>query len=296
MDFRKYNSIENSYQQKFVEKSFYNLDGYNDFIVQEKIHGANFAFYVSENWIKCAKRTGFILEWEDFFNYDKVLEDNSFSLIELQKEIGDCIVFGELFGGSVQKEVFYCTEKKFYAFDIIVDWNYLTVDECVSLFDKHGFLYAKVLKRGTMQECFEYDVNQNSLLASELSPELPKYLNGVNIMEGVVIRPNESKFIGESRIIFKKKTEWFSEKKAPDKVAFDTSSFEQYEIYITKPRLDNIVSKYGEIKEKKDLPVYAGYFMKDIVEDMAKDWIELSSQANKYMFSKSLKFVLANLF
>ena len=36
---------------------------------------------------------------EDFFNYQKVLEDNSFSLIELQKEIGDCIVFGELFGG-----------------------------------------------------------------------------------------------------------------------------------------------------------------------------------------------------
>jgi hypothetical protein len=57
-------------------------------------------------------------------------------------------------------------------------------------------------------------------------------------MEGIVIKPNISKFILDSRIIFKKKNEKFSEKKAPDKIISNPIRFTSYDCYITKPRLD----------------------------------------------------------
>jgi len=299
IDFKKYNSIENSYQSRFIEKSIYNLDRYNDFIVQEKIHGSNFSFYVSENWIKCAKRTGFIEEWESFFNYKKVLEDNSFSLIELQKEIGkDIIVFGELFGLWVQKEVYYCDDKRFYAFDIIVDWEYLSVDECNILFDRFGFLYAKVLQRGTLEECFSYDIDRNSILEEQIT--WSEFTKLANVMEWVVIRPNESKFLwnkeDSSRIIFKKKTEKFSEKKAPDKIPSNPAKFQNYDLYITKSRLNNIISKYGEITDKKELEKFAWYLVKDICEDYEKDNLEIDEWISKYLHPKCIKFILSEMF
>lgn len=302
IEFKKYNSIENSYQWRFVEKCIYNLDGYNDFIVQEKIHGSNFSFYVSESGIKCAKRTGFIEEWESFFDYKKVLEDNSFALIELQKEIGkDIIVFWELFGSNVQKEVYYCDDTRFYAFDIVVDWEYLSLDECNILFDRVWILYAKVLQRWTLEECFTYDINRDSILAFELTGKTDfkdRWWN--NIMEWVVIRPNESKWIwhidNTSRVIFKKKTELFSEKKAPDKIPSNPAKFQMYDLYITKPRLNNIISKYWEITDKKDLAKFAWYLVKDICEDYEKDTWELDEWISKYLHSKCIKFILSELF
>jgi len=295
MEFKKYNSIENSYQQRFVEKCFYNLGWYNDFIVQEKIHWANFGFYVYENEIKCAKRTGFILEDEKFFNYKKVLNDNKERLENLRKEIWkDIIVFWEIFWWSVKEEVFYYDEQLFYAFDIISNWEYLSVDECNKYFEKHWFLYAKTLFRWNLEDCFTYDIKQNSILEKEIT--WSEFLIDWNIMEWIVIKPNENKMIWESRIIFKKKTDKFSEKKAPDKIQFDTSWFWEYEIYITKPRLDNIISKYWEITDKKDIAKYTWYFMQDIIEDAEKDWLELSKQAKRYLFNKSVKFLLENLF
>lgn len=296
-EFKKYSSIENSYQSRFVEKVIYNLDWYNDFIVQEKVHWANFAFYVSESWIKCAKRTWFIEEDEKFFNYKNALEENSFALIELQKEIGkDIIIFWELFGGNVQKEVYYCDDQRFYAFDIVVDWEYLPVDECNVLFDKYGFLYAKILKRWTLEECFWYGINQNSILADSINANRIEN----NLWEGVVIRPNETKYIwhsdNTSRVIFKKKTEMFSEKKAPDKIPSNPTKFQTYDCYITKPRLDNIISKNGEIDDKSQLSKYAWYLVKDICEDYEKDNWRIDEGVAKYLHSKCIKFILQEMF
>lgn len=298
MDFKKYNSIENSYQSKFVEKAIYNLDWYNDFIVQEKIHWANFSFYVTSEWVKCAKRTWFIWEDESFFDYKYVLAKYEINCIALRNEIWkDIIIFWEIFWWWVQKEVWYKDKKDFYAFDIQVNWTYLPVDECNKLFDKYWFLYAKTLMRWTLEECFSYDVNKNSIVAES---ELPNYLNGINIMEWVVIRPNETKFIwnteDSSRIIFKKKTEWFSERKAPDKIPSNPLKYALYDEYITKPRLIWIISKYGNITDKKDLMKFWGYLVKDIIEDYEKDNWESDEWVSKYLHTKCIKFILQELF
>ena len=296
MEFKKYNSIENTYQQRFIEKAFYSLDWYDDFIVQEKIHWANFAFYVGKNWIQCAKRTSKLKDDESFFDYKSVLKDNENRLLSLQVDIWkDIIVFWELFWKWVQKWIEYSDKKQFYAFDIIVDWEYLSTDECNRLFDKYWFLYAYTLFRWTLEECMWYDIKHNSIIQQEIWD--CSFVDWANIMEWIVIRPNISKFINWwQRIIFKKKNELFSEKTPPEKIHFDTSEFEKYEQYINKNRLNSLISKEWEIKDKKDCSKYAWMLVWDIEQDIKKEWIELSKQAKKYIFQKAIKFILSNVF
>lgn len=298
MEFKKYNSIENSYQEKFMEKCFYSLNGYNDFIVQEKIHWANFAFYVSDWDITCAKRTSFLNEDDRFFDFQTVRDKYEYSMKALQKEIWkDIVVIWEIFWQGVQKWIHYSETKDFYAFDLKIDWEYLDTDTANKYFEKYNLLYAKTLFRWTIEECMQYPVewvNVKTVL------DWKEFKEWENIWEWVVIRPNKVFFLwnpeDSSRVIFKKKASAFSEKKAPDKISFDTSSFEEYEVYITEPRAEWIMWKYGEIESKKDLAKYTWYFMQDVIEDMKKDWIEISKQANKYLFQKSIKMIMSKYF
>lgn len=46
MEFHKYHSIENTYRIKFVEQIKLNPE--QDWIVTEKVHGANFSFLITE--------------------------------------------------------------------------------------------------------------------------------------------------------------------------------------------------------------------------------------------------------
>ena len=48
--FKKYNSIENTYREKEVEQIY--LHGYDKetYVVQEKVHGANFSFITNGNF------------------------------------------------------------------------------------------------------------------------------------------------------------------------------------------------------------------------------------------------------
>ncbi len=50
MNFRKYNSIENSYQSSFIEKIIQNGFENETYVVQEKVHGANLSFRFYYNY------------------------------------------------------------------------------------------------------------------------------------------------------------------------------------------------------------------------------------------------------
>mmetsp|Transcript_13892 Transcript_13892/g.32393 ORF Transcript_13892/g.32393 Transcript_13892/m.32393 type:complete len:94 (-) Transcript_13892:153-434(-) len=63
MKFKKYTSIENSHRKKFVADCVSAIElGYckDDFVVEEKAHGANFAFYYDGTELKTASRSGFL--------------------------------------------------------------------------------------------------------------------------------------------------------------------------------------------------------------------------------------------
>ena len=83
MIFKTYNSIENACQTRVIDQI--KMQGFGDevFIVQEKVHGANFSFFTDGKEIKIGKRTAFIEKDEKFFNAHQILERYRKKVIEV---------------------------------------------------------------------------------------------------------------------------------------------------------------------------------------------------------------------
>ena len=66
LEFKKYNSIENTYNKDFMDRI--KLEGYDSlqFVVQEKVHGANCCFVTNGETVQFAKRTGWVEVGEMF--------------------------------------------------------------------------------------------------------------------------------------------------------------------------------------------------------------------------------------
>ena len=69
MMFKKYNSIENAYRKEFIERVALTTINSNDFVVQEKVHGANFSLITDGRDLKSAKRTSILEDTEKFYNH-----------------------------------------------------------------------------------------------------------------------------------------------------------------------------------------------------------------------------------
>jgi len=274
------------------------------YVVQEKVHGANTSFLYDGNEMKFAKRTSILADDEKFYDYPELLEAykdrvvNLFGKIkEKHPEVVSVSVFGELFGGLyphndvkanrklslVQKGVCYTPEHEFYGFDMYVSdgengW-YLPVDEVNELFETEGFFYAKTLFQGTLKECLEYPNAFQSKISEWLG--LPAIED--NICEGIVIRPVTPMYLRNgSRVLIKSKNERFAEKKSvkkrnklfaePVPYSDELKAFvEEVESYVTENRLTNVVSHIGEVHVPKDFGKIMGLFSKDVLDDFLKE-------------------------
>lgn len=290
IEFKKFPSLENTYQSKPITLAE-DLGLHNQqYLVTEKVHGANFSFHVyrSEEGVevKCAKRSGFIEQDEKFFNYRSVLDKYKEALINIHENVldNDFILYGELFGGNIQSGMCYTLEQDFVAFDICVKQEdvYLPLNK-LSIFDdsfkKYGIpttpiigIFNSLNEALQVQEVFESKLLREDFDGKEEHKEA----------EGVVIEPVvPSWFPNGNRVYFKKKTKRFLEKggnkikKAPEELPKDleeilTQSFE----YITEPRFNAVVSKIGEVTIK-DIGKVMGLMTKDILEDMEKDELDI---------------------
>jgi Rnl2 family RNA ligase len=304
MEHVKYSSIENTYREKFIEMIRAEGKDEGEWVVTEKVHGGQLSLYYDGKELKASSRTAFLTPDIDFFNYEKVMEENAdkikeiYNILKKEKEdISFIIVYGELFGGSyphndvpkvkgakrLQKGVLYHPDNLFYAFDIRVDGKYLSVDEVNRLFEAVGLFYAKSIFRGTMEECLNYSNKFPSKICQWLG--LPPIED--NVAEGVVIKPVEPQFlkIGE-RVILKSKNEKFEERKAkkkrPKKEEVKITEagerfLQELQSMVTENRLQNVLSK----REEMPYPVPQNYFgdvMKafigDIMEEFNKDFQE----------------------
>lgn len=326
MEFKKYNSIENSYREKFLDYMKRELLHGGEFVVHEKVHGANFSFWFDGEVFRCAKRSGFLSgkEEQNFGGAATVLKEHIDRLKTLYTNLqfkfpGFKImtVYGEIIGGSypheavpetphaarVQKGVFYCPHNDFYAFDIVLDGDYLTEDQTSLAFETCGFLYAKQLFRGSLEDCMAYPNKFQSYVPGWLG--LPPIEE--NTCEGTVIRPVEPKFLaGGSRVILKNKNERFSEKqkessrapKAMDPMDGPTlECFNKVSLFITENRLRNVLSHMGPVT-KKDFGKIAAAFNKDIIEDFSKEYSDFGllekkevKRINKEMGRLSTKLI-----
>ena len=205
LEFKKYNSIENSFSREFMEKVVAEMPADLEYVVQEKVHGANTSFLCDGESVRFAKRTSLLEDDEKFYDYPELLERYKDRVIALTKDVmgryagvKSVNIFGEMFGGTyphkdvqpnrkvtvIQKGVCYCPEHEFYGFDIYLvgeeSNRYLPVDEVNELFERHGFLYAKTLFKGTLSECLKYPNAFQSKIAEWLG--LPAIED--NICEG----------------------------------------------------------------------------------------------------------------
>lgn len=323
MKFKKYNSIENSYQEYFIGSIIEEGFGDLEYVVQEKVHGANFSFITDGQTILSAKRTELILDNEEFYNSKFVLANYKDKILNLHKSISADIdaktvtVFGEIFGGGyphpnfpidntaklVQRGIYYNPQNDFYAFDILIDNDkYLDVETANAYFEKFGFIYAKTLQKGTLKDCLAYPNNFKTTIPTEY--KLPE-LDG-NICEGVIIRPTKATFFRNgSRVTIKNKNEkWAENNNYIDKGILnkllnegeelsEEASFLCEEVYklITQNRLDNLISKIGEINPKKDLGKVLGLYNKDVLIDFLKNFQDKYNALEKHECKAVNKFV-----
>jgi len=306
--FKKYTSIENTYRDEFLDRikshGFWN----DEFIVQEKVHGANVSYWTmnGEDFYS-AKRTGQILNDEKFYNYDLILMDIKPKLKNIWSDIKNEIeglkqltIFGELIGGDyphkevdvdqkaklVQKGIYYSPKNHFYAFDILINSEYyLDVDQANKHFVNQNLLHAKAVFRGKIDDCLDYPNDFNSTIPKELDlPELTP-----NIVEGVIIKPSKSRHFNNGvRVILKNKNEKWSENKkfhksikVEDELSDKVIKLQEAVLtYVTENRLNNVLSKIGEITQK-DYGKVIGMFSKDVVVDFLKDYHEITDELEK---------------
>ena len=185
--YKKYTSIENTYRTEFLER----IKGHgfwdDEYVVQEKVHGANLSFWTTDGeTFSAAKRMEPLAPDEKFYNHQSILEAMKPGLqhiyAALKAETSDLkqlTIFGEVIGGDyphpevepdknaimVQKGIFYSPNNHFYAFDLMVNTEtYLDVDVANHHFEQQNLLYAKTLYRGGIEACLDYPNNFNTVL------------------------------------------------------------------------------------------------------------------------------------
>jgi len=293
--FHKYNSIENSYRQKWLNQ-IKQLPIRGDWVVSEKVDGSNFSFHFDGTEWRIGKRSTLIANDSNFGGAQSMLDKRRDSLIALCQEAmsmnedsEQVTVFGEIFGGSyphkdvprdnsakrVQGKVFYCPWNDFYGFDIEVDSKLIDDDTAQLLFKKHNLVHAVQLFRGSLEECLEYFNEYPTTIAALYG--LPAIDN--NNCEGNVIKPVRPYYANcGRRIILKNKNEKYNEKshkpKEPKEVVELSEAgqevLDELMTFLTENRLRNVLSKIGEITDKQ-FGMLLGKLAQDAWEDFEKD-------------------------
>lgn len=299
-------------------------DNHNFFANGILVHNSNFSFHMNHEGLRYAKRTSFLKWSEDFFNFQFVAElynENLRVFYQMVQELYnitddtlEVVLYGELFGGSypheevpqtqdskkVQNGVFYCPHNDFYAFDCKVNGRYMNVNIFDELMKECGFMYAKPLYVGDFDSCLLFDTKINSTIPEAF--DLPPLEE--NIIEGVVIKPVDSRILPNgSRVIIKKKNESFLEKKRVKIRKEVTYTEEENKIiaemvsYLNDNRIRSAISKIGEITNK-DFGKLSGEINRDIIEEFSKSDLNEAYQeldkGNRKKINKKLSYEVAN--
>lgn len=204
LKFKKYSSIENAITRDFMERVRAEMPADLEWVVQEKVHGANTNFLCDGLEVKFAKRTSVLTDDEKFYDFQSLVDSYKSRVISLFNSVKKTYpgveaisVFGEMFGGRyahpnvpaekgttlIQKGVNYTPGHEFYGFDIYIfegeESRFLPVDEVNAIFEAEGFFCAKTLPRlaGGMPQISQRLSEQN-LAVAWLSRHRRQHLRG----------------------------------------------------------------------------------------------------------------------
>ncbi len=298
-----------------------------DWVVTEKVHGANFRFIYQDKKLQFGKRKELLSWTDDFFGFQTMVVRLERQIIELLEQVQleynstKIIVYGELFGGTyphsgvpvnssvsaIQTGIFYSPNIEFYAFDISIENEnpslkcYLDYQKALPYFENFNILHARPLKLGKLSEVLNFDLRMETTIPQYLN--LPA-ING-NFIEGIVIKPfNYSPTaLFEIRPIIKIKNPEFEENRKfhqAQKWSYKTKmvSFSQdldfllddLRNYITENRLNNAVSKIGALSSK-DLGRMR-MIEKEFLEDVFIDFNNYNGQILKELDDEQNKWIM----
>lgn len=323
--FIKYNSIENSYRQAYLDKCAY-VVGNNQLAALEKIHGANFSFFVTSQDIRVGKRSGLIDELETFYGHTrfygryKPIVRNLFEIIRGEfPGLVSMTLFGEVFGGryhgvttqsakQVQSGMNYHPDNEFAAFDIRLVFDtgtsrYIPYRDMVELLEDANFMNgtpnelkaAPLIGIGTLEELVKVDPLFYTKVPAVFGVDDGSEKTDADYGEGFVIRGYHQEFYTDNgeRVILKQKNAKFNEKEkeVTIKAAINLDEATQAKLdkicsYINGNRLSAVVSKIGTITQK-DFGRLQGELVRDALADFEKDeGYKLTEDENWGMIAK----------
>lgn len=285
MNFEKYNSLENHYRSKFLDKVDLIVPCNEEWIATEKVHGANFSIWFDGEDLKFAKRTGFIEEGDKFYNYreamaNQLLEDIEAMYMSLDESLrlsfGETMVIdGELYGCGVQRGVEYCEDQRFIAFGVRIGEETIPTGSAISMMENFNIPTVPVLRKGSMRELIEVDNVFDSVVAKNNGIE-----KSPNIAEGFCISPaNVFHYLPSgSACVIKSKNDKFSEsapkaKQPKTKVKLTDDQeviISELSRHITDNRLRNVISKIGT-PTPKEFGKVMGFLVRDCIEEYDKE-------------------------
>ncbi|CAK0876991.1 unnamed protein product [Prorocentrum cordatum] len=264
--------------------------------VTEKVHGANFSVHVDRaGRLRCAKRTGFLAEHEDFFGHFAVLRRRRAGLVALAEELmaadaavesAVLVIFGELFGGRyphatvapddsarpVQTGIWYCPHVEFILFDAAVVGGgegglFESYSRVAGLAEKHGLLYAKPLLVGPRGLCANYGPRFATTLPAAFG--LP--VIEANTAEGIVVKPWDVQTPICERPIFKLKVKEFSEGDGCPPPAGDPAMRDFILSFVNDNRVAAAASKVGSPSDRDLWNEIVELVIADIVDEIGED-------------------------
>jgi Rnl2 family RNA ligase len=315
--FTPYASITNSNRKNFVTniRKQWKFKDCGDWIVTEKIHGANYSLWTDGEIVESGRRGGFIDDEKSFYHSKDVRVKHEERVLLLFKEFPGATsvaVFGELCGGlypgcprtvpMIQKGVSYSPGHEFYAFDIYVDGSYVDYSQADELFARYAFIRGAIEFRGTFDEAIEYSHAHNadqSSLPTMLGLEPP----ADNVREGNVIRPDVSFFsTNGARVILKDKNSFFTERASTKQIDREVAltdeeqnSLETILSYVTEARLSNVLSKFG-IPTKMDIGTLIKQLCVDSLDEFKSDtetnYLHVHRDIRRRVFQQARKLVV----
>ena len=212
-DFPGYEKIAESLDRWRLEPSAFRPTRKAEWVVTEKIHGANFCLAFDGQTVRCANRRAWLEPGEPFFGYETVRDALTEKIAALfhqlqpdQTDMACLYLYGELFGGGyphldvtpipdvqpIQTGVWYAPDIRFCAFDLRVEntaghRHYLDYAEVIKWCSEVGIFVAAPLFVGKYEAAMEWKIRFDSTVPRAL--DLPALPAETNLAEGVVIKP-----------------------------------------------------------------------------------------------------------
>lgn len=284
-----------------------------DWVVTEKIHGANFSFSLQGDTLRYAKRKEFLRWTDDFFGFQLVAERLDGAIMRLFERIrrdhpfATAVIYGELYGGhyphpdvapdprvqAIQTGIHYAPTVEYCAYDIAIEpaadavgRYYLDYAQVVAYCSECGVPFAQPLLIGKLNQALFFDTRFDSKVPAQLG--LPAIVP--NLVEGIVLKPYRNIVVqaskGELRPILKIKNKEFAEEQFHESQAWSyvhtgASASErllflvpEVRRYITPQRLQATCSKIGALAGASDAR------RREIREALADDALESFWEAN----------------